>query len=152
MPEHASAKLRRYQKARKNGRWTETILRALSSRLATRRWRLVSFRGPARGEARGIVDLLAIRKDLSRPRHRALKRGDLLEMVLIQCKGGSGGIPGDEERRRLREVKKRAGARAVVLFRWRKGKDAQFSALSRKLEWEPTSVAQVFGERPTQSG
>jgi hypothetical protein len=67
-------KLLPHEKAHATGRWAEIIFRALSARIA-KRWRFVSFRGAAHGEWRGIVDVLAIRKDTSEPIHRTLKRG-----------------------------------------------------------------------------
>jgi len=73
-------------------------------------------------------------------------------MVVIQCKGGSAREPTDEDRRRLREIRKHYDARAAVLFRLRKGKSAQFSTLNHELEWEPTSLAKVFGDRPRRHG
>ena len=51
-----------HTKAHTTGRWAETIFRALSSRIANR-WKFVSFRGVGKGEWRGVVDLIAIRKD-----------------------------------------------------------------------------------------
>ncbi len=144
MQQRASPKLLPHEKAHATGRWAEIIFRALSSRIANR-WRFVSFRGTSHGEWRGIVDVLAVRKNTSAPMHVALKRGDLFEMVLIQIKGGSARTPGIEERRRLRQVARHYRARAVVLFEWRKGTHAQFLALNRKLEWESTSAVEIFG-------
>jgi len=40
-------------------------------------------------EWRGIVDVIAIRKDTSHSDHELLKSGDLLDIILIQTKGGS---------------------------------------------------------------
>lgn len=52
------------------------------------KWHIVDFIGPSGGQSRGVVDLLAVRKN-----HNAyddvVKRGDLLDIVLIQVKGGS---------------------------------------------------------------
>lgn len=58
------------------------MFRALSSRVA-KRWKFVSFRGDGQGEWRGVVDLIAIRKDTREPSTRSLKRGDLFEIVLV---------------------------------------------------------------------
>jgi hypothetical protein len=52
------------------------------------RWRFVQFGGVTGSESRGIVDILAIRKN-HRTIRDGLKRGDLLDIVLIQVKGGS---------------------------------------------------------------
>ena len=78
--------------ARETDRWTEIMLRALSNRVA-KRWRFVSFRGKNKREWRGIVDVVAIRKDTSQPASKRLKRGDLLDIILIQMKGGSASSP-----------------------------------------------------------
>ena len=82
MAQLASPKLLPHEKAHATGRWAEIIFRALSSRIANR-WRFVSFRGTGRGEWRGIVDVLAIRKSTVVPMNVSLKRGDLFEMILI---------------------------------------------------------------------
>jgi len=105
------------EKARRTDRWTEIILRAVSTRVA-KRWRFVSFRGKDRGEWRGVVDVLAIRKDTHAPRQPSLKRGDLFDIILIQMKGGAGQTPSVEERRRQREVAIYYRAQAIVLFQW----------------------------------
>lgn len=46
-------------------------------------WQLVSFPGPNGAESRGIVDVLAIRKN-HRATSKVFARGDLFEMVIIQ--------------------------------------------------------------------
>ena len=43
------------------------------------------------------VDVIAIRKDTSQPVNRALKRGDLFDIILIQIKGGSARGPTQED-------------------------------------------------------
>ena len=65
-------------------RWSigfETGGRRLGSRTVkpTRRWQLVGFPGPAGRESAGIVDLMAIRKNHSKPNGR-FKHGDLFEI------------------------------------------------------------------------
>jgi hypothetical protein len=52
------------------------------------RWNIVDFGGATGAESRGVVDLMAIRKDHGRPVGRT-KRGDLFEVILIQVKGGA---------------------------------------------------------------
>jgi len=79
-------------KAHATGRWAEIIFRALSSRVA-KRWRFISFRGAKKGEWRGVVDVVAIRKDTSQPSRENLKRGDLFDIILIQIKGGTAPQP-----------------------------------------------------------
>lgn len=83
-------------KAHATGRWAETIFRALSSRIANR-WKFVSIRGANKAEWRGVVDLIAIRKNTKQPTGDLLKRGDLFDIVLIQIKGGS--ARGTQQRR-----------------------------------------------------
>ncbi|MEO8628334.1 MAG: hypothetical protein ABI612_09575 [Betaproteobacteria bacterium] len=82
------------KKAANTDRWTEILFRALTSRVA-KRWRVVSFRGAAGGEWRGIVDVLAIRKDTSHSSHELLKSGDLFDIVLVPerwfCPDAQGG-------------------------------------------------------------
>ena len=62
-------------KAAQTAKWATTMTKWLVSRTKSRtNWQLVEFSGPGGFESRGIVDLLAIRKD-----HRTsgddLKRG-----------------------------------------------------------------------------
>jgi hypothetical protein len=130
-------------KAHATGRWAETIFRALSSRIADR-WKFVSFRGVGKGEWRGVVDLVAIRKNTKQPPGDLLKRGDLFDIVLIQVKGGSARGPTREDCLRLREVKRLYRAKAVVQFQWRRGTSSRFFYLGRNLEWTPTSSEELF--------
>lgn len=67
MPETTAA-----AKAHSVGRWAEAMFRALSARYV-RRWKFVSFRGEGGAESRGVVDILAIRKDTSVPSDPMLK-------------------------------------------------------------------------------
>lgn len=143
-PPRASNQQSPVEKARHTDRWTEIILRAVSARVA-KRWRFVSFRGKDRGEWRGVVDVLAIRKDTHAPARSCLKRGDLFDIILIQMKGGSAKTPGVEEKRRLREVANYYRAQAVVLFQWDRGRATDFSTLNRRLEWEPITCMEIFG-------
>lgn len=130
--------------ARETDRWTEILFRALSNRVA-KRWRFVSFRGKNQGEWRGIVDVLAIRKNTSLPVRVGLKRGDLFDLILIQMKGGSARAPSLPEKRRLRDVAKQYGAREVVLFEWKRGKSTTFYTLTNALEWLPSTTREIFG-------
>ena len=125
-------------------RWTEILFRALSNRVA-KRWRFVSFRGKNRGEWRGIVDIVAIRKNTSIPANPDLKRGDLFDLILIQMKGGSARAPSMVEKRRLQAVAEHYGAREVVLFQWKKGKSTTFYTLSNALGWRPSTSSEIFG-------
>jgi hypothetical protein len=130
-------------KAHTTGRWAETIFRALSSRIADR-WKFVSFRGANDGEWRGVVDLIAIRKNSRQPLSALLKRGDLFDIVLIQVKGGSARGPTASDCRRLLEVKRIYRAKSVVQFQWRRGESSRFSVLGRDLKWKPTTGRELF--------
>jgi len=139
----ALTKVPAYVKAHATGRWAETIFRALSSRIANR-WKFISFRGVGKGEWRGVVDLIAIRKNAKRPAGDILKQGDLFDIILIQIKGGSAPPPSASDCRRLWEVRKVYHAKAVVQFQWRKGKSSEFSVLQRSLRWKRTTSRELF--------
>jgi hypothetical protein len=132
------------ERAAKTDRWTEILFRALSNRVANR-WRFVSFRGAGGGEWRGIVDVLAIRKDTSKSDHHLLKAGDLFEIVLVQMKGGSSRRPDEPDIRRLRAVARRYRAKAVVLFSWAQGKGCTFQRLGPNSQWLDSSAKELFG-------
>ena len=131
-------------RAHRTARWSEIIFRALSARVA-QRWHFVSFRGPEGAESRGVVDILAIRKNTSQPCGDVLKRGDLFDIVLIQLKGGSARAPTKDDCRRLREVARFYRARAVCQFCWRKGTPVTFLKLTRALDWRATTSKELFG-------
>jgi hypothetical protein len=50
------------------------------------RWKFVSFRGVDKGEWRGVVDLIAIRKNSKQPPGYILKRCDLFDIILIRSR------------------------------------------------------------------
>jgi len=102
--------------------------------LARTRWQLVTFYGVAGGESVGIVDLLAIRKD-HRCARGAMKRGDALQMILIQVKGGTAPMPTAEDTKRLLAVANWHRARQVMLASWKKGSAAQFYELGAGNRW-----------------
>lgn len=130
-------------KAHATGRWAEILFLALSNRVA-KRWKFVSFRGSNKGEWRGVVDVLAVRKSTASPNKSPLKRGDLFDIVLVQLKGGSAPAPTAEDRARLAAVAKQYRAKHVVQFVWKKGVSASFFKLNRRLEWEPSSATELF--------
>ena len=137
------------EKAQRIDRWTEILFKALSAR-AAKRWRFASFRGAGGGEWRGIVDVLAVRKNTAKPGDSRLKRGDLFELILVQMKGGSARMPNEEEKKRLEAVKQRYGAKEVVLFCWKEGKGCTFSKLTG-MEWIVSSPTEIFGLKSTAS-
>lgn len=132
------------EKAHTTGRWAETLFRALSTRVA-KRWKFISFRGTGKGEWRGVVDVLAIRKDTTQSSAIDLRCGDLFDLVLVQIKGGSARMPSEDDCRRLNSVAKFYQAKAVVLFTWVNGKRADFSVLQPDNTWKPSSATDIFG-------
>lgn len=131
-------------RAGETDRWTEILFRALTARVANR-WRFVSFRGVHGGEWCGVVDVLAIRKDTSHSDHRVFKSGDLFEIVLVQMKGGSARSPSAADIHRLRAVKQRYRAEAIVLFAWKNGVSSHFLKLGSGVEWIRSSAKEIFG-------
>jgi hypothetical protein len=89
---------------------------------------LLSFTGPDGHESRGVVDLIAVRKDHGEP-IPGTKRGDILQIILIQVKGGSAAKPTSADAVRLRIVARHHGACGILLAAWKKGSAAQFFSL-----------------------
>ena len=73
----------------------------------------------------GIVDLLAVRKDHREPRIGGTKRGDALQIILIQVKGGTAAMPTTEDSKRLWAAAKALRARHVLPASWKKGTAAR---------------------------
>jgi hypothetical protein len=119
-------------------------------RVAARtRWQLVTFYGKQGGESVGVVDLLAVRKDHGTPLP-GMKRGDSLQIILIQVKGGTSAMPTAEDGMRLRAVGKRHGAEQLLLGVWKAGKQVRFYALQLRHpfhdgDWtEVTDLGKIF--------
>ena len=133
------------KKAEHTAKWARTMTKWLvtHSRRTGARWNLVDFGGKAKAEARGIVDLIAIRKD-----HKhdgpGLKRGDLFEIVLIQTKGGSAPRPTPDDLARLAKVARHHRAKAVILAEWRRTEKLDLFKLSGK-RWKLVSPTEIFG-------
>ena len=133
------------RKAHHTAKWARTMTKWLVtySRRTGAKWNLVDFGGKAKAEARGIVDLIAIRKD-----HRhdgpSLKRGDLFEIVLIQTKGGSASRPTAEDVARLSRVAKYHRAKAVVLAEWRRAEKLELFRLNGT-RWQAVAADEIFG-------
>jgi hypothetical protein len=141
---------RAQRKAAKTGKWAVTMTKVrIRKVLSKTRWQLVTFLGPAGSESAGIIDLIAIRKDHSRS-PRGMKRGDALQIVLIQVKGGRAAKPSPEDVRRLRAVARRHHACEILLAIWEKGQEAHFLRLkqgraSRHPVWIPLqNIEAVF--------
>lgn len=138
------------QKAAYIARWAETMTKWHIRRVKTcPRWQFVSFRGPYGGESVGIIDILAIRKDHSKASN-GLKRGDCLQIILIQIKGGSAANPSSQDADRLRLVRRRYHADEAVLATWKRGRAVGFYRLKRRdpdgKDWEQiTKLVEVFG-------
>ena len=114
------------QKALRTARWAVTMTKVRIRRItAATRWQLVVFYGKSGGESVGIVDLLAVRKDHRKPRG-ALDRGDALQIILIQVKGGAAAMPTAKDWMRLRAVAKRHCAMETLLAVWKKGRTVRF--------------------------
>jgi hypothetical protein len=129
-------------KAIGTGRWAETMFKALGNRVASR-WKFVSFRSKKGREWRGIVDLLAIRKDTSEPSHDGLKRGDLFDIIIVQIKGGKAKLPSPADIQRLKLVAAFYRAKKIVLYEWEKERKSQFKVWDG--EWKAVKPVEIFG-------
>jgi hypothetical protein len=135
---------RRIAKALRHARWAH--IRAKQRIAGTLRrgieWHIVDFMG-AQAEGGGIIDLLAVRKNY-RLELGECRRGDLLEIAVIQAKAGCARPPTPEDRLRLKAVAKRYDAR-VVLATWRPHKGLHFSVLEGD-DWVPKRARDIFGQ------
>ena len=131
-------------KAAKTARWAITMTKWLItiSRQAGVKWVLVEFGGVTGAESRGIVDMIAIRKN--HKQIEGLKRGDLFDIVLIQTKGGSAAPPSTDDIHRLKAVAKYHKANAVVLAEWKIGSKPNLYRLDG-VDWTPVKAADIFG-------
>jgi hypothetical protein len=140
-----SEKLSPGRKAHHTAKWARTMTKWLVtySRRSGAKWNLVDFGGKTKAEARGIVDMIAIRKD-----HRhdgpSVKRGDLFEIVLIQTKGGSAPRPTPDDVARLSRVAKHHRAKAVILAEWQRAEKLELFKLNETY-WQPVSSDEIFG-------
>ena len=136
------------RKAANTARWAVTMTKVRIRRVASRtHWHLITFGGKTGGESVGVVDLLAVRKDHGRP-VGGVKRGDTLQLILIQVKGGGAANPTAEDATRLRAVAKRHRARHILLATWKRGMAAKLFRLQRssaRHQWaEVTDLDAVF--------
>ncbi len=86
--------------------------------------------------------MLAVRKNHA-VQNDTLKRGDILDIVLIQVKGGNARFPTREDIDRLKSVARHHRAKAVVLSEWKRGKCLQFYLLKQN-KWLPIEPQEVF--------
>lgn len=133
------------KKAQRTAKWARTMTKWLVtySRQTGAKWNIVDFGGKTKSEARGIVDLMAIRKD-HRQDSPGLKRGDLFEIVLIQSKGGTAPRPTVEDIVRLLRVAEYHRAKAVILAEWQRGAKLNLFRLKGN-DWVPVAPPDIFG-------
>lgn len=133
------------RKAQHTAKWARTMTKWLVTYTQRKgaKWNVVDFGGKTKSEARGIVDLIAIRKD-HRQDGPGLKRGDLFEIVLIQAKGGSAPRPTPDDLTRLKKVAKHHKARAIILAEWRRGEHLELFKLNGS-SWHSISPDEIFG-------
>ena len=145
MPKTNLGKMSRGKQALKTARWARTMTKWLITYSNKRgvKWQFVEFGGATGAESYGIVDILAVRKD-HKTKTEKIKRGDYLDIVLIQTKGGSARLPTDEDKRRLHEVAKHHRAKTVVLAEWKKKEKLNFYKL-KKNDWIPVKPKEIFG-------
>src|SRR3989337_2314823 len=88
--------------AHRTSRWAKTMTKWLITKNCKNgaKWHVVNFVGSANSESRGVVDLIAIRKD-HHSQNAEIKIGDLFDIVLIQVKGGSASFPTSDDIARL---------------------------------------------------
>jgi hypothetical protein len=136
------------RKAAVTARWAVMMVKVRIRWVTSRtRWQLVTFYGKSGAESVGVVDLLAVCKDHGEPVPGS-KRGDALQIILIQVKGGSAAMPTSEDAARLRAVAKRHCACDVLLATWKKGRMPRFFRLRRASAINPwieiTNLDSVF--------
>jgi len=112
---------------------TKVCIRQAVAKTPFPRWHLLTFSGPDGGESRGVVDMIAIRKDHGAP-CLGTKRGDAFQIILIQVKGGYAAKPTAEDGKRLRIVAHRHGACGILLATWKKGRAVRFYSLSNRAD------------------
>jgi len=123
-------------------------------------WQLVEFKGENDRESTGIIDILAVRKNHAQKSNEKLNlsRGDLLEMIIIQVKGGTAPSPSIDDIERLRILAKHYRAKNILLSVWKshepifyrlKDENKLKKILKRKVErpkeaWEHVEPEEIF--------
>lgn len=132
------------EKALKTATWARTMTKVIISRNNNKPpfWHVINFLGAGKQESGGIIDLLAIRKDHGKT--STLPKGDGFEIILVQVKGGSAKNPSENDLRRMEAVKKRYGAKMVVLSSWLKGSVAKLRVLSNGVWGDPVDPDSIF--------
>lgn len=110
------------QKALHTAKWARTMAKwtITQSSKGGVKWQVVQFNGKGGQESKGIVDMLAIRKN-HRPTDAQIKRGDLFEMILVQVKGGSARAPSQAAIARMLAVKNHHKADRLIQIEWKRG-------------------------------
>ena len=130
--------------AHRTSRWAKTMTKWLITKNCKNgaKWHVINFVGSANSESRGVVDLIAIRKD-HHSCNSEIKIGDLFDIVLIQVKGGSAPFPTSSDIARLKKVAKYHRAKAIVLSEWKPKKRLQLYMLQRN-KWIEASPNEIF--------
>ena len=130
--------------AHRTSRWAKTMTKWLITKNCKNgaKWHVVNFIGSANAESRGVVDLVAIRKD-HHSQNFEIKIGDLFDIVLIQVKGGCASFPTSDDIARLKKVAKHHRAKAVVLSIWKPRKSPQLYFLKRN-KWIEANPNEIF--------
>ena len=136
------------RKALRTAKWARIMTKWMISHSSKGgvKWQVVSFNGKRGQESKGIVDMMAIRKNHSQSDANE-HRGDHFEIILIQAKGGSAKFPSAKDIDRLVKVKKHHRADKVVLTEWKAGEKLCCYLLPDTTNPVPASV--VFGKVPS---
>jgi len=131
-------------KAHRTARWAKTMTKWLISRNHNggAKWHVINFVGSNNAESRGVVDLLAIRKD-HQTHNDKIKRGDLFDIIVIQVKGGNAPFPKSKDVVRLKKVSKFHRAKAILLSEWKPRERLQLYTLKRN-KWIEIKPNEIF--------
>jgi hypothetical protein len=135
------------QKALRTAKWARIMTKWLirHSSKGGVKWQVVSFNGKAGQESRGIVDMIAIRKNHAQSAATP-HRGDLSEIILIQVKVGGAKFPSQADIDRLVAVKEYHRAEKVVLAEWKRGQTLCCYLLPDAND--PVLASEIFGTPP----
>lgn len=137
------------QKAKQSWRWAQIMTKWSIARHSGKgvKWHIVEFGGKTGSESRGIVDLIAIRKNHRKVDEAGLKKGDLFDVILIQTKGGRARGPSDSDIERLAIVGDYYRAKKIVLAKWKKGDGEPVFQTLVDGRWEDHSPEEIFGKK-----
>ena len=123
--------------------WTEARFRAMTKRVGGR-WKVVSLRGKSGADSKGVVDLVAVRRNLRLPAPHGLAAGDLLDSVIVRLHSADAAKPTPKDVARLRRVARRYAALRIVLHTWTKGVPGELHLLEARAKWKKVSAAVAF--------